>query len=329
MRPANSQVPVERKLSSLRGAMRDGVDLFICSASFEKRCLSIPEHLPLTRIERVLICENQNLHAYVHHNAVKLQEHFGKKAQIVPTSTDDPLVTADGMLKELLTVSDGKGRLIVVDITTFTHEGLLILLKLLQRIGIRNRVRLLYSGARSYMKVEKGHEPWLSKGIASIRSVLGYPGAMADSDGVHLIVQVGFEYERARGLVERYEPNVVSLGFGAKEESISPAHHEDNMKFFDQLVDVLGNVNKFAFSCRDPVMTAGAIRKQAALFPRHAPVVASLNTKVATVGAALAAFQDPRIQLCYAQAQLYNYKGYSTPSDTYYEVAFPVVPSTK
>jgi hypothetical protein len=40
-----------------------------------------------------------------------------------------------------------------------------------------------------------------------------------------------------------------------------------------------------------------------------------MNTKISTVGAALAAIKQESIQLCYAQANIYNVERYSAVSD--------------
>ena len=49
-----------------------------------------------------------------------------------------------------------------------------------------------------------------------------------------------------------------------------------------------------------------------------------MNTKLSTLGAALAAVERPEIQLCYARAIEYNESGYSTPSNqvTIFTMAF-------
>jgi hypothetical protein len=38
-----------------------------------------------------------------------------------------------------------------------------------------------------------------------------------------------------------------------------------------------------------------------------------LNTKLSTVGVALAAIENPEIQICYAEPEEYNTDGYSKP----------------
>lgn len=44
-------------------------------------------------------------------------------------------------------------------------------------------------------------------------------------------------------------------------------------------------------------------------------VVAPMNSKISTLGAALAARVNPDIQLCYAPAVTYNFENYSKPCD--------------
>jgi hypothetical protein len=47
-----------------------------------------------------------------------------------------------------------------------------------------------------------------------------------------------------------------------------------------------------------------------------------MNTKISTIGSALAALEEEAIQLCYAQPLQYNYKSYSTPGNTCYLLDF-------
>ena len=42
-----------------------------------------------------------------------------------------------------------------------------------------------------------------------------------------------------------------------------------------------------------------------------------MNTKISTLGAAMVALEDESIQVCYAQADVYNANNYSTPGGTF------------
>ena len=292
---------------------------YICSSSFEDRCLSIASQVDPDVVSRALICMNEDMRDVVSRNDARLHEKFGKKAVSIILRTDDPLLSADGIQKGLAERTPGDTRKYLVDITTFTHEGLLILLNLLRQHAIPGDSALFaYNPADDYgVGMEEG-DKWLSKGIGEIRSVLGYPGRLRPSRKCHLIVLVGYEVERAGMLIDAYEPAVVSLGLGALEESVSKNLYVLNEMFHQRLKDKLENVYEFPFSCVNHVEARTSIERQSRVFEGYNVVVAPMNTKISSVGAATAAFSDESIQLCYAQAQQYNHECYSTPSDQCY-----------
>ena len=78
------------------------------------------------------------------------------------------------------------------------------------------------------------------------------------------------------------------------------------------------NIIPFTFSCTDSDKTLEELRRQVAVVPGHNVLIAPMNTKISTVGAALLAMEDESIQLCYATAHKYNMTHYSTPGDECY-----------
>ena len=283
--------------------------IFICSSSFEDRCLSFPGIMDPSIVSQALVCQNEDLRDVVGSNTERLLAMFGEKAVRVLLRTDNPLYGADNIHRALEQFTPGVARNYLIDATTFTHEGLLILLNLLHRNGKPMDAALIaYNPA-------KGYADWLTKGIGEIRSVLGYPGTPRPSRKCHLIVLTGYEVERAGMLIDAYEPAVVSLGLGGAEESVSKGLYKRNVLFHRRLKEKLKNVNEFTFSCVDAYATKSAIERQIQEVKDFNVVLAPMNTKISSVGAAMAAFSDERIQLCYAQAQQYNHEWYSVPSD--------------
>ena len=206
-----SQAESRQLLSEVGSHLGYGWDAFICSSSYEDRCLSIPLQIPPGSVERSLVLENVNI-GQVRANAGRLLEHFAANGEKVEVDTGDPIFSVEGMYSALKPlVGRREDKRVVVDITTFTHEQLLILLALLRRLGCK-AVSCLYSGAASYMT---GDQQWLSKGIVDIRSVLGFSGDLGIRAGTKLIMLIGFEWERAQRLIEAYDP--VSVGSGYRQ----------------------------------------------------------------------------------------------------------------
>jgi hypothetical protein len=185
-----------------------------------------------------------------------------------------------------------------------------------------DQLEFLYTPAKEYSLNQKNDEKWLSKGIRDIRSVLGYSGELTPSKKNHLIILVGFEVERVLQLIESYEPAVVSLGISSADQSINADHFKINEKRYVNILNAYQNAKRFDFSAIDPDKTKEQLRKQIDLFPGHNVIIATLNTKISTIGAGLLAIEDPTIQLCYATANQYNIEGYSLPDDECYILKF-------
>jgi hypothetical protein len=314
------------QLTSFEKHLGSPADVFICSASFEDRCRSIPDQINPNSVGSVLVCENQALLEYVGKNGKYLRDRFGDKTIPVSLDINDPLKIADNLEEGLDKVIKTSPQKFLIDTTTFTREALLIMLSLLRsKLMAVNTILFTYAAAKEYSVGQEGENKWLSKGISSIRSVLGYPGELLPSRKFHLVVLAGFELERAAKLIETYESAVVSVGFGREDQSIRPNHYEINKAFHQSLCDLYNNVETFSFSLVDPVQAKLDIEKQIAAKQDSNLniVIAALNNKISTIGAALAAFKNPDFQLCYAQANYYNVESYSSPGDEFYLFELP------
>lgn len=302
-------------------------DVFICSSSFEPRCRSIPEKLDTAGLRRALIVENKDLSVHVGKNAEWLREKFGAAAVDVPANTRSPLLTADSLRGAIEQVESKEPLRFVVDITTFTHESLLILLRLLFLLAKpSDSFTLCYCSAKEYAASLPTEEKWLSKGCGEVRSVLGYAGEVLPSRLTHLIILVGYEYERASKLIEAFEPHCISLGYGKAASSVSDKHHAANRHFHKLVEETASRYPdhySFEFSCNDPWEAKAAVLEVASRCPGYNVVVAPLNTKISSVGCALAAVENDAIQLCYAPALHYNYAEYSVAGSSVYVLELP------
>lgn len=306
------------RLDDLTERLAGDIELFICSASFERRCQSIADKLAPGMVKNVLIAENQN-HLHLHgKNPAQLKRRFPGKYSMVMLDTTDPMKTASNLRTSLDNFPDVSGKRILIDITTFTHEALLILLTLIKFKFKRAQIECVYIGAGEYSLGDAEKDKWLSKGVGEVRSVLGFPGEFLPSRKLHLIILVGFEDDRATELIRRYEPSMISLGYGETSELEAKNHSSINRNRFQMVKAIYGSANEFTFLCYDPEKTKSCIERQAGLRKDMNVIVAAMNTKLSSVGAALAAFDNEAIQLCYAQAHSYNYEHYSSPGEHVY-----------
>jgi hypothetical protein len=316
--------PTKISLNTLTKALEAHVDVFICSASFEARCLSVPNQLSPELVGSVLICANENFPEVLSGNGKTLTERYASKGSLVKLSTENPLMTADALQEAIGRFTGSTPRRFVVDITTFTHEALLILLKIMRlKLSAKDTATLVYMSAGEYSVGDKPEDKWLSKGIREIRSVLGYPGKIVPIRKLHLVILTGFEGERAERFIEEYEPNRISLGVGDPAHSISSDHYSVNKATHGKIAAKYSDVLEFEFSCSDPSAAMAAIESHIARIADHNVLIAPMNTKISTIGAGLLALKDESIQLCYATAHQYNEAKYSTPGTDCYVFDFP------
>jgi hypothetical protein len=300
----------------------DPIDLFICSSSYEERCKTFAYSIDSKKIKSALIFENEDLFEYVHNNSELVVSLFEDRGSIVGGSTKDPLLTADRLRNALDKVSKSCDmKTVVIDITTFTHESLLILIGILQLIPIGKELIIVYTSAAEYSIGDEVEYKWLSRGVDEVRTVLGFPGNVLSSRKTHLIILVGYEHERASKLIEIIEPNTIALGYGRSGSSTTDKDRDANQhyhKLVENMAASYGEVMNFEIYCDDPYRTQNAILEQTKTVGSKNIVLAPMNNKITTIGAALAAIKYRDIQICYAPALQYNYHYYSTPGKTCY-----------
>lgn len=309
-------VPEKVLLKDLAHKLPPTIDLFICCASYEKRSTCAPLSIDSDQVGVALVCFNDDFADAVGESYSALLGHFGSKSRSVTLRQSDPMLGLDHLQEVLPGILTAGAKTVVVDSTTFTHEGLLILLRLLASCLRKvDAVHIVYTPASDYALGSEAAEKWLSRGLKDIRSVLGFPGQMIPARDLHLIVLVGFEVERARMLIDACEPDIVSLGSGGDATDPKKAHLPRNTESLQALSVLYPSFLKFEFSSVDPLATEQVLAHQVGLFPGSNTIIAPMNTKLSTIGAALFALKRREVQLCYAQAMTYNTPAYSSPCD--------------
>jgi hypothetical protein len=307
---------LECRLAGINDSLKESFDLFLVSASYESRSRCIADSLAPDRIGRSLVAMNRRPHPRLRENAKYL---LGKlpNSKTVELDKDNPVFGADNLFFELAAVFQGPPKRAFVDITTFTHEAAIIVVQITKLLARpEDRVRFGYVGVEEYSPGVPDEEKWLSKGTRDIRSVLGLPGELLPSRKIHLIVLVGHETDRARALVDAYEPSLVSLGYSTKESSISSRNFEANQHFHKKMTSLYPKSEHFTFSANDINESKSAIESLISKFPEHNTVIAPMNSKISAIGVAMAALENVAIQICYAQPELYNADNFSLPKDT-------------
>lgn len=292
---------------------------FICFSSFEKRCLTIPMLIDRACVKKAYIIRNTDEISakYNAENTKQITAQF-ECSEIIGVNLSKAISIAEAMTNIVGNLVKENEKKIVIDISTFTHEALLILMRLLYA----NResfevIKCLYNGASSYSCGDSPQNMWLSKGCRDVRNVIGYPGKLDSTKKKHVIVLTGFEIERATGLIELLAPEILTLGNGSEP---TESEHSQIMEYFKEKFDswkdnFVGMLTEsFKFSCRDVKKTIdileGITRGKEDNF-----LIIPLNTKLSTIAVGVVALKNPEIQVCYAVPEIYNMKNYSEPSN--------------
>ncbi len=305
-------------LSNLPEYLLRDYDVFIASASYEDRCLSVPNAiLSSITIAKKLVSVSKP-HEILFMSKVDYFESKGFNKIYVDNM--DQFLTMSNLLYEIKTVlSEEPAASFLIDISTFTRQTLLILFRLLRNyISINNVVDFVYTCAKEYAVGLPESEKWLSKGIVEVNSVLGYLGVIRPSRPYHLIVLMGYELERAISLINEYEPSKITVGFGRENSSISTRHHKLNKQKIDLLVSEYPYINTFEFSCIDIETSKNDILCQVSSEYKFNTIISPMNNKISTLACGLVAFENETIQLAIAIPALYNFENYSTPSNECY-----------
>ncbi|MCM1304216.1 MAG: hypothetical protein NC305_14245 [Lachnospiraceae bacterium] len=309
-------------LTEINQHLGKSFDLIICCCSFEKRCLSFLQNIDLCKIKKGLVFYNKDCIEHLEDNKRVLEHILGKKGIFKELLHSDPLFSADQMNSALNEIAaQQKIDSILLDITTFTHESLLMIIRLLHLRYPSTDIVCVYSNAQEYSSNQDVKEKWLSKGIVEIRSVLGYAGSMLPAKRTHLMLIVGYEYERATSIINELEPNMISLGFG-KSDNATTQKNQDANEHYTWLVKRMAtnyvDIDCFEIKCNDPFATKRMIIEKCKQFENTNILIVPLNNKISTIGVAMAAMDNEDIQVCYAPAQIYNYNNYSEPGDSCY-----------
>ena len=292
--------------------------VLLCFASFEERSTTVPLSLEIEQIEQAIVYKSLSVDN--HASLGKIRERI-PNCIVVDLDLNSPVSMAALLTKSIKEIVSSGEVPLVIDVTTFTHETLIMLLKLIyDNKQCFSSVFCLYNGASDYSNSKQDglKQMWLSKGCRDVRNVIGYPGMLRPIAKTCLIILTGFELERATRLIEILEPDKLALGRG-----IEPTH-DDNQKAMDHFRKELekwkknytnSNCMDFNFSCKNVDKAVEALDSLVAANPDDNFIIVPLNTKLSTVAASIVALHNRKIQVCYAIPELYNTENYSSPSE--------------
>ncbi|NLE24954.1 MAG: hypothetical protein GX625_06365 [Clostridiaceae bacterium] len=329
------------KLEDSSAYIKKAYDLFICSASYETRCLSFVRNCPAGRLGLALLCYMKEFKDNISENLCSMRNalhDITRETEEVSLSQNDPIFSTDIFIDKLSNIYQNKKiKSVLFDVTTFTHEMVLIILRVFNVLFPQIDITFVYSNADNYdpKNTREGNDvksKWLSKGISEIRSVVGYPGNPQPINPTHLIIVVGYEYDRALSIIAELEPSSLSLAFG-KSDSVTTTSDRDSKHYgakehFNELTESAlayfpdNKFHNFEISCDDPIKTKNEIFEHLRLMgidtTKTNVMIFALNNKPSTLGIGLVGIEDQNIQLGYAPALVYNCQNYSSPGQYSY-----------
>lgn len=293
------------------------VGLISC-LSFEERSLVVAELIAKADLRRWLVIVNDDIEAdisIIQDRAEQIAAEAGVTIEYLHASKRDPLPLADAFISLASGLSLDDGLHWVADITTMTHEMLLIMVAAADEIvGPWRDLDLVYNVAGAYSGEDTPEEKWISRGIQQVRSVIGYPGAWSPGDQTKLVALPGFDSERMRRMVEEIEPDQLIVGIACPIDE----RHSWSERKNRNIAELLLNTRKgstFDYPALDPLGAVDALIEVLKDATGNV-LLAPLNSKITTAAIGVLVRLKPEWQICYAPAVIYNLK-YATPSDCF------------
>ena len=296
-------------------------DIFIVCASFEERTNTVVSKL--SKEYKVL---NSFVFKYDEENRTNIRDQNFEKLKdtllrcserLFPVICDhhDPL---DGMDKFQDLCKNGEVNLgnkcITIDITTFTKQYLLVLLKFIEKQNPKS-VRLFYTEPEEYSI--KWKKP-LSYGLIDIISVPTYGGHFYAEKESLLILQLGYEGNRAYGIWERLTPHktIILIGRPSFRNSWDGRIEQFNKRLISKLPK--DSINYL------PTLDPFEVNKNLEnLIEQHLQEfnisISPLGPKPQVVGCYLSVRKHPDVQIIYAIPKFHEEEYFSKKVGTVWE----------
>jgi hypothetical protein len=189
--------------------MRD--DIFICFASFEERCKGFEISLKDYKANHCCIlriidepCEKREK---LLQELMQLLNNVGQ-VSILETQHKDPIVGIIRLAEYIRNHVNRDCPRISIDITTFPRKHLFLVLKLIDKMGLWDGLRLYYTLPVKYL-TDMIHP--LSYGLGEIAIIPTFKGFYNPHEELKLILFLGYDGDRALALLEGIEPHKTML----------------------------------------------------------------------------------------------------------------------
>lgn len=181
-------------------------DVLLISASWEPRCLGVPELIKKYSCHNVLLTVYDGESSLREANIAKMTPLLSRVAPIktIEAKHVDPLANVRETIRWLKSNVNGIPRL-TFDVSTFTRKHLLQLLQGLDLTGLLGKSQFLHTEPTDFVTSDNDA---LSEGVSSVRAIETFAGEKTPSRDTVLTLFLGYEGRRAQALVENLEPNI-------------------------------------------------------------------------------------------------------------------------
>jgi len=274
-------------------------DLFICSAGFEDRSLSVIE-----KISNKIVVTNSVINLYNikeeqllqgnKRNQIKIQrilEGISKERPVVITSNPSLSIPFGKILDKYLE----KSKTALIDITSFTRLYLYTLLYSLLHHNIQ--VDILYSEPKNYT-------PNFTKGLEKIIIHPLMPGIPDQSKKTLMIMFLGWEVQRAESVLEEFDPDfLITLA----EESTDPIRRDWNNLTLEKCSKL---IKKSTFFFVPPLRTDIILNKLESLYQQfnleYDICILNIGPKINCLSIANFAYKHEEVQVLYPKPYLWE-----------------------
>ncbi|SRR6266702_2030995 len=285
-------------------------NLFIGAVSFEKRSLvapkkflsegGTPDRMCIVRLAEDSPQLQENLAEFEEMGLANIAKHDRLSSRSLWDWAWGALQNAEGD--------------VVIDATCLPREPLgMLLFALSVKRDQLGQIKVLYVSVppNGYATLNESLPPedrWLSKGVVTIRSILGFPGNFGSEKKRHVVAMTGHELERLLDTIIFHEPNRLSIS--NEQESTSTV--EGAERYSKEVADKLRHeiplpeIETVRFSANSIDETFDSLKAMGIDSENENVALVAMNTKLSFIGAALFALQDRNIRMVYAVPEKYN-----------------------
>ena len=203
---------------------------------------------------------------------------------------------------------------LVIDITCLPREVLgMVLFAVSVRRMVWTSVEIVYvaapeGGYASQNTALKEDERWLSKGVAAVRSIVGYPGMFRGDRTCHLVVLAGHETDRVLEIVEYVEPKRLTISPERVGSSTVEGARDLSKVVVEDLRDRIQvpDIGSLEFSSSSIEQVLETLSEAELGRGVENVALVAMNTKVSFVGAALFGLVERKVRMLYAVPDFYN-----------------------